>query len=863
LVSSSENPEPEAAAARPRKVALSERVCGFLFILLQRLFIDGPDPVADDDRRDLLEVLLPWPVRWAAVVAIIWATSMWHDTGVGQQLAWGLQIGGFCLIAIIATFWALVLTVDCGLALLWFIPFAAPTDAPRRWPFLHAITFVNRQIEHIKALLVWTLIALTHSSRLSFQVGLTSAVFLLGPPLVNGLGRLRLPFLGGESGDKHSGDLYWRRRLLIYAATLGGLSDLALGAPGQLAQLSRLVLAFVTGVVLRVARHWWRGRQVKGDERERRHEKLQARRQFRESQARIAHRGDAVGPGLVLLGVAGIVVFSWWSRRDLGAELATPSDGSPAPRNACTADPDRPSTADIALLLMADTQTHELAGAPFPGQTELANVFARTATRPVALDMLSSAPLARFGRIYDALVAKRRQAGLSTPLWGHLGDLTDLACQHEMTRMLRSLEPFNRHGKLAGIAVGNHEVAFEGSFHWSPYWDSTCRSGRLSARSATEMLRSAVAERLPAGSEIVSLPPSLLNPSAAVLASVVPLGVTQHHAVERGVVGIFLDTSDGRALDWGNPGSYGAVSQDQIEAVESAVRTLLQSSSDPYRQRPVYVLFSHVPLGALVSDSRGRVEQLVQWLDAQPSPSRDTRVLALLSAHTHVASSHHHCIGKRYRREIVLGSTVDPPQQAALVDIGPDDRGRLSLSVRTLASVARPELSCGPVEGVVTAGKCRKVAEKLRREPACSALLLPEPHAAPARDCQQLEQGGSLSGRLSAIRTYRGPRDERDRRQLDEVKASTLLQCICHGDDSCGLSETPLRDESYVKILDEHLASPERQEELTCLAWAAGAMQAHKDNDMTMSEAMHCAFDDPTLPAERVSVAKLEASPCY
>ena len=550
-------------------------------------------------------------------------------------------------------------------------------------------------------------------------------------------------------------------------------------------------------------------------------------------------------------------------RRDLAADIARPNDGSPTPRNACTSDPEPPGAADIALLLMADTQTHQLSGAPFPGQTELANVFARTATRPVALDMLSSIPLSRFERVYGELVAQRSQNGLSVPLWGHLGDLADLACERELTRVLQALEPFSRQGKLAGIAVGNHEVAFEGSFHWSPYWDSTCRNERLSPRSATDRLQAAVQGRLPERSQLIRLPPSVLNPSAAVFASVVPLGVTKHRSVERGVVGIFLDTSDGRALDWGNPGSYGAVSQEQIDAVETGVRTLLDSSAAPYKQRPVYLLFSHVPFDALVSDSRARVEELVQWLDAQPVPSADPRVLALLSAHTHTASSHQYCIGKRLRREVVLGSTVDPPQQAALVELGQDARERLSLSVRTLATISRPELSCGPVAGTVTAGKCRKVAEKLRHEPACGPLLSPEPHATPARDCQDLEHGGSLSGRLAAIRNYTGPRTEADRRQVDELKARTLLQCICHGSDGCQPTETPLADETYLKILDKQLTNPERQEELTCLAWAAGAMQAHKDNDMTMSEAMHCAFDDPTLPAERVSVVKLEASICY
>ena len=50
---------------------------------------------------------------------------------------------------------------------------------------------------------------------------------------------------------------------------------------------------------------------------------------------------------------------------------------------------------------------------------------------------------------------------------------------------------------------------------------------------------------------------------------------------------------------------------------------------------------------------------------------------------------------------------------------------------------------------------------------------------------------------------------------------------------------------------------------LLCLAWAASTCQAHKSSGMTMGEALRCAYDDPTLPAERISTATLEDVTCY
>lgn len=844
-----------------RKLSASEAIFGGLFRALQWLFIDGPDPVADDDPPGVLEVLLPWPVRWLGVVLLVWAASFWQGSGAGQQLSWGLLIGAVCLVSIIASFWRLVLLIDVALAAAWFVPFAAPRNAPRRWLFLHVVTFVNRQVEHIKALLVWSLVALASSSSLTRQVFLLSAVFLLGLPVINGLARLPLPFLEGDSTSKGSGDLLWRRRFLIYAATLVGLFWLAALAPSQLSQIAWLLVAFAGGLLLRIGRHAWRLLHVRQERRER-SDQLAAREVFRRQQALAADQADGVGPLFVLAGLALVVGLSFWQRRKLTDELAAPSQRD-VEENACQRDPDGPLSSEIALFAMADTQTHELSGEPFPGQAELAQALVRSAARPVALDLLSGVPIAHFLDVYGSLVQQRKRDQLSPPLWAHLGDLADLGCQGELQRMTDQLAPFARLGSVASIAVGNHEGSFDGSFHWSPYWDSACGSGRLLPDTMVDHLASALEQWPSPARELVRLPAPVFNPSGAALSSVVRLGVAPHRGVPRGVLGVFLDTSDGVAFDWGLPGSFGSVSDDQIARTEAAIAKLrdLPEQHEAY-QHPAYVLFAHVPFDALEASSRSRVTKLIQRLDAQPTLAAEPSVLALISAHTHAAASRTHCIGDRHAlREVVIGSTVDPPQQAALIEIGSNRLGQLSLRARTLASVARAGLTCGEGASPVTSGTCHQAAARLRAEPACQALLADE--AQVPRDCQELEQAGTLSGRLAAVRTYRGPLDVADKRELDQIQARSLLECVCHGDPSCVPAAAPLADEGYLKLLRQKLEEPQRREELVCLAWAAGTMQGHKDAGMTLGEALRCSFDDPTLPAERTTVATLKAETCY
>ena len=884
---------PSGAPGAPEPQPRSPGVTGFL----HRAFVCGPDPVEPDEPPRFLETLLPWPVRCAVVAAVVLSAAWWRDTGVGQQVAWGLHVGALSAVAIIASLWWQILVTDCIVAGLWFLPFKPPRGRRFRWNTLHIVTYVNRQVGHIAALVVWLLLSLGMSISLPRQLGGVAAVTLLGLPLLNGIARSELSFLGQDRPSKATGDLLWRRRVLIYLVTALGLVLLSLSAPSQVLELAPLLVAVSGGTVLRVIRHEIRHRVVRRTRAEEASEKadiakdaglaLDARQLFREKQNNAARRTDGFGPALVLAALVALVVASYWLRSSLDAELRAALDGPEAPGDTCSREPHAPLEPEVGVFLMADPQTHELAGARFPGQTEVAEAFVKSATRPVSLAMLTSVPYRQLAGVYRGLAdawmkattaRAAREAPATAPvnrmLWAHLGDLADIACQGELERALSSLDLFGT-ADLAGITMGNHESNFIGSFHWSPYWDGACSSGRLDKDQASASLVRHF--RTPEGDgagEFLNLRTSRLSRRGGSLSAVTPLGVTRQPGANgsaprlRGGIGVFLDSSDGRAFDWGQPGSIGSVSREQLDLLSAAIGRL-RSRGGPYAD-PVYVLFEHAPYGDLEGASRARVGEFVVSLDdRRDAPEREPRVLAIVSAHEHVAGTRRHCIGssdagKRLVREFLIGSTTDLPQQAAVVEVGPNDRGVLALSVRTLQTVARAGAACGSVPGIVGAMECRQVAARLSAEPACRPLLQTDPDAAPPRDCQELERSTSFMEQLGALRTFTGPRDPKEKKRLERVEARELLDCLCRS-GACGAGEAtdPLEDGGYLKRVEQASAVPARAQELACLAWAAGARQTHKSQAPTMGEALRCAFDDPTLPAERVSTVSLETVTCY
>jgi hypothetical protein len=867
-------PEP-AADSPPVLENTSSRGPGIAY----QLFVTGPDPVEDREPTTWREVLLPWPARVVIVVAVFAAASAFEDSGVGQQIAWGLQAGGLAAIAIIAALWWQILLVDVVFALVWLLlPFRARARDGYAWIFLHVITFVNRQFGHFAALLVWLLLALGATLSLRLQLTGVAGLLLLGMPLLNGVARMDLPWLGTDPPEKATGDLLWRRRLLIYLVTALGLLVLALRAPPQALRILPLGVALGAGTALRAFRHLRRQRIVAqqkalaqdagAEQSASASAELAAREEFRSAQSRAAQRADAFVPLLVLVLLGVLVGTAHWLRSRLDARLAAHAAGPELPFNACNAEPHGPMRADVQMFLLADTQTHELGGARFAGETEVAQAFVASASRPTELNLLTAASLASFRSIYEQLAASRATATPTTGplLWAHLGDLADLACQNELDRALDSLAKYGS-GKLAGIAPGNHEKSFLGSFHWSPAWGTACASGLL----RDQEFASAVLARFPApqGAQagvFLRSSGSLLHPFGGWLAAVTPLGVTRSgepaEGASHGVIGVFLDSSDEAGFDWGLPGSLGAISEAQVEAVADAALRLKDEHTDYHD--PVYVLFQHMPYAALTSASQSRVAGLIARLDAnQGNPGAPSRVLAIVSAHTHRAGAALHCLGasgpsKRLVREISLGSTTDPPQQAALLSLGTNTRGQASLSIRTLQAVARPGATCGTAPGASSTGHCRQIVAQLSQHPACRPLLAP---AGTPRDCQELEQPSTRASRLSDLALYAGPRDLEQRRAWQQTQARALLDCLCR-DDACNARlADPLADPAYSEEVES--ATRARADELACLAWAASTLHAHKAHAPRMGEALRCAFDDPTLPAERIWTADQETRTCF
>ena len=841
--------EPKLASAGPR--------WGWL--------LDGPDPVEDAEPVGVLEVLLPWPARVFLVLGVIVAAGVFRGVGFGQQVSWGAQAGALSLMGIATGLWWQLLLVDAAFAALWFIPFRERKHTGGYWRLLHVVTFLNRQVGHIWALLVWLVVVLASFPVLPLQIGAAVALLLLGPPLLNWVARLPLPWLEVDGEGKASGDLLWRRRILIYAATFVGWACLGLAEPRQLPRLLPLILAWAVGCVLRVVRHWLRSRRVAlernsaGDS-----TSLEARAHFRRTQADAARWADPWGALLLPLAIACLVGFSFCQRRKLDDKARGSRAERAYPVEACGRAANAPENREVAVFLLADAQLHELAGASFAGQAEIAQVFVSSASRPVALDILGPLTVRHFVSVYARLNEQRVEARHHPMSWAHLGDMADISCAKELDRMRTELAALPRAGALAGIAPGNHEMSFQGSFHWSPHWDSACASGKLEKDDTTQRLIDDFGAALTSsGGEFVRLPAPLGSARGGSLSAVSLLGIARHQGRERGIVGVFLDTNDGRAFDWGMPGSVGSVSGAQLDAIRAALARIQTVAPAPYRSDAAYVVFSHIPYADLASTSRGRVAEWLVELDGRGGDLRaEPRVLAFISGHTHEASTERFCVGNRLVRQITVGSTTDPPQQAAVVEVGADREGRLALSLRTLQSVERAgDINCERAPRIPPAA-CQRVAYELARSPACRGALGVDATGAAARDCQELEQSSSFAERFASLETYLGPTNPEARRSLEQLRAEELLGCVCRN-DQCQFPREPLNGDAYRKTLDQVWAQPERRDELVCLAWAASATQAHKAAGMLLGDALRCSFDDPTLPAERVYVATLEPILCY
>src|SRR4029453_15473871 len=103
----------------------------------------------------------------------------------------------------------------------------------------------------------------------------------------------------------------------------------------------------------------------------------------------------------------------------------------------------------------------------------------------------------------------------------------------------------------------------------------------------------------------------------------------------------------------------------------------------PQYADPIYLVFAHHPHAEMSPWSASRLDELLGWLDTTPPRAgtsvSEPRTLALVPPHPHHAESHRQCIDGHALREIVVGATIDPPQQESLLELGTDARGGGSL----------------------------------------------------------------------------------------------------------------------------------------------------------------------------------------
>jgi hypothetical protein len=898
---------------------------------LEHLVIEGPDPIDLDEPPGALEALLPWPVRLLVVFGLWAVARIWYDSAAAQQLAWALSYVGAILVSLMASWWFVLLVANLLLGLAWLgLTFARPPNRqkhPLLWLAQQLVEFLNRQLSHAEALFVWTAFLLSLRPRVDWQLPALAALYLLAPPFINGLAHASAREHGEGARprylSKHEGRLQSARRPYIYGATLLGIALLVLRTlDAQIWNLLPLAVAVSAGAALRWKRHRVRTRRADPGDAD--------VKEFRRVQRRITRNADiGLGPGLVVVALIALFVVSVRARAKLDAHERAALDGPAAPVELCAPEPGGPRAADVRVLLAADSQLHELAGERFPGQLELADAVVPVALRPVELDMLSAAPLYRYARYFnETLMAEAAPApkdGAPLTYWAHLGDLGDLSCRGEVERAIGLLKQFSalapegrEPARLAGLAVGNHDMSFTGNFFWSPFWSDACPSSPLEKAASMKLVAGFAKGLMAPGGEMVpvregGLPPPWVWGRGGALVGVTPLGPIK--ACEgargpsvpcdrvRGLGAIFVDTADGEEFDQGIAGLNGTFSASQAEKLRALVTKTMGHESGLYRD-PVWLIFAHHPMAEMMPDSLKRLYDFVAWLDeagregeGEGASSHRPRTLAIITAHTHQAETHRHCVGGRALREIVIGSTTDPPQQAALLEAGSDARGVPSVRVRTIPSVVRDGFACGAKSaGSLDAGVCRRVVARLKNTPACEALFQPEDGL--ARDCAELEKPTSLTQRLVAVTGSRGPIEPKKIKNDQKKRASKLLACVCRpreggkGEDDryCKAPAGDVfKDEAYHEAILERLRAdegvrrkrvaeaggeaggvkvaeggePDGVDELACLSWAAAAVQSHKASGMTFSEALRCAFDDRSLPAAQESTASLEARACH
>jgi hypothetical protein len=300
------------------------------------------------------------------------------------------------------------------------------------------------------------------------------------------------------------------------------------------------------------------------------------------------------------------------------------------------------------------------------------------------------------------------------------------------------------------------------------------------------------------------------------------------------------------------------LSKAQVDELLALSKTVAQRQGGPFTEAPLYLIFGHSPIGELTSKAKEQLGRLVGELDDGKGP----RVAAYLAAHTHSKAAAAECLAGRRLPEVIIGSTLDPPQEAAILRVGPDASGAFTVRVRALSLVEAQSRSCGKAP-TIAASECSALLASWKRDRPCCADLFRRSDGSSAPECQEFEKVVSTKDRLKMALEAAAPPDEAEILADQRGRARSLFACLAPQPD-CSVAEdlVALDDDAYTNFLKRTAATAEGEKALACLAWAASDMQAHKATGMQISDALRCAFDDPSLPGPAEYVASLEAIPC-
>jgi hypothetical protein len=337
-----------------------------------------------------------------------------------------------------------------------------------------------------------------------------------------------------------------------------------------------------------------------------------------------------------------------------------------------------------------------------------------------------------------------------------------------------------------------------------------------------------------------------------------PLAVVHHNGQLHGLLAVFIDTADERGRDYGIAGDFGTLSEAQVDKLLALARTVAQQKGGLFAETPLYLIFGHSPIVALTNKAKQHLGRLVGRLDDGKGP----RVVAYLAGHTHSKSAAAECLAGRRLPEVIIGSTLDPPEEAAIVRVGPDASGALTVRVRALGLVDVQSRSCGQ-EPTFAASECTTLLASWKRDRPCCAELFRRSDGSNGPDCRSFDKAASTMDRLKMTVATAATLDENEILTDQKNRAHSLFACLASQPD-CSVAEdlASLDDDAYTNFLKRVAATPDGEKALACLTWVASDMQAHKATGMQISDALRCAFDDPSMPGPREYVASLEGIPC-